>query len=214
MFAGWVFAHFKQLVQRKRDKDYMRADPHVGKWKPHMVFFDHGHFRSAIDLTEHHNVIGRPYETRRDLTPFQDICWYSRWIMAGEDRMCTHLPERILRQYNYVQTIPIPPTTIVDLEPAEVVMAFMEFVVHVLSQQKRGGLVSEDDVCKQSKGYMKLFYKVSHPIMIALQPFQTTQLMSLPTRRLLLSSSGSDSLLTHLRSSATSEPEWRVQWGS
>jgi len=40
-----------------------------------------------------------------------------------------------------------------------------------------------------------------------------TQLLFLPTRRLLLSSSGPDSLPTHSRSSATSELEWRLQWG-
>jgi len=46
-------------------------------------------------------------------------------------------------------------------------MAFMEFVVHVLIQQERGDLVSENRVWKHSKGKMKWFYKVLHPIMIA-----------------------------------------------
>jgi hypothetical protein len=98
--------------------------------------------------------------------PFQDICWYSGWIMADKDRMCRQLPEQVLRQYNYVQTIPIPPTTIVELAPEEVVMASMEFVVHVLSQQERGDPVPKDEGWKHSKGYIKWLYKVSHPIMI------------------------------------------------
>ncbi|RHN55957.1 hypothetical protein MtrunA17_Chr5g0424091 [Medicago truncatula] len=42
-----------------------------------------------------------PYESRRDLMPFRDICWYSGWIMTDKDRMCRHLPERVLRQYDY-----------------------------------------------------------------------------------------------------------------
>ena len=37
--------------------------------------------------------------------------------------------------------------------------------------------------------------------------------LSLLTRRLLLSSSGSGILPTHTRSSTTSGPEWTVQWG-
>ena len=50
-----------------------------------------------------------------------------------------------------------------------------------------------------------------------LRPFLTTQLMpllvlSLLTRRFLSSSSGPNTLSTHTRSSATSEPEWTVQW--
>jgi len=43
-----------------------------------------------------------------------------------------------MRQYDYVQTIPRPPTSIGPLDPAEVATAFLEFVVHVLSQQERG----------------------------------------------------------------------------
>jgi len=51
-----------------------------------------------------------------------------------------------------------------------------------------------------------------------LRPFLTTQLMpllvmSLLTRRLLLSSSGTSIIPTHTRSSAISGPEWTVQWG-
>ena len=87
--------------------------------------------------------------------------------MAGKDRMVRHLPERVLRQYGYVHAIPRPPTTIAELAPYEVVMAFMEFAVPVLSQQEKGDPVPEDEVWKHSKGYMNWFYKVSHPLMIA-----------------------------------------------
>ena len=113
---GWIFAHYKQLVPRKRELDYQLADPLVDRWKPSGDFSDPGHYRSTIDLMEHHNIIFRSYESRRDVTPFQDICWYSEWIMAGKDMMCCHPPERVLRQYGYVQTIPSPPTMIADLD--------------------------------------------------------------------------------------------------
>jgi hypothetical protein len=58
------------------------------------------------------------------------------------------------------QTIPRPPTTIGDLAPTIVVMAFTNFVVHVLSQHERGDPVPEDEM-----GYIKRLYHVSHPIM-------------------------------------------------
>jgi len=86
--------------------------------------------------------------------------------MIGKDIMVRHLSEWILRQYDYVQTVPKPLTTIGPLEPEEVVTTFVEFVVHVLSQQERGDPVSEDEGWKHSN--MKWFYKVSNPIMIAL----------------------------------------------
>jgi len=51
-----------------------------------------------------------------------------------------------------------------------VVMAFMEFSVHDLSQQERGDPVSEDEVWKHEVGYIKWFYRASHPIMISPAP--------------------------------------------
>jgi len=56
------------------------------------------------------------------------------------------------------------------LEPAKVVTRFLEFVIHVLTQQEKGGPVMEDEGHKNSKGYMKWFYRVSHPLMIGLDP--------------------------------------------
>jgi len=50
--------------------------------------------------------------------------------------------------------------------PADVVIAFTDFVVHVLNQQERGDPVPNDEVCKHKIGYMKWFYRVSHLIMI------------------------------------------------
>jgi hypothetical protein len=75
--------------------------------------------------------------------------------MAGKDRRVCHLPERVLRQYGYVQTVPGPPTDIGPLAAGEVVMAFMEFALHVLSQQERGDLVPDNEPRSHSTGYMR-----------------------------------------------------------
>ena len=96
---------------------------------------------------------------------FQDICCYSRWIIADKERMCRHLPERVLRQYGYIHTIPRPPTTIGDLEPEDMIIVFWDFVVHVLSQAERGQVVAEDKLWKYVRGYIISFYRVSLPIM-------------------------------------------------
>jgi len=54
---GWVLAHFKQIVLRKPEVEYKRADPLVGRWKPPRGYADPGHYRDIIDLMEHVNVI-------------------------------------------------------------------------------------------------------------------------------------------------------------
>ena len=84
--------------------------------------------------------------------------------MAGKDKRICHLPKRVLRRYRYVQTIPKPPTYIGLLAAVDVTMAFMEFALHVLNQQQRGDLVPDGESRAHSRGYMRCFIKVSHPI--------------------------------------------------
>ena len=90
--------------------------------------------------------------------------------MTGKQKMVCHLPKRVLRQYGYVQTVPRPHTSIGPLDPAEVAIAFLEFVVHVLSQQERGESIPEDKDWMHSNGYIKWFYHVSHPLIVGPAP--------------------------------------------
>lgn len=149
----------------------------MGRWKPLKGFADAGHFRGLMDLTEHRHIIWRPYEHIRDMTPFRDVCWYSGWIMAEKQKIVRHLPEKVTRQYNYVQTIHRPSTSIGPLEPVVVATAFLEFVVRVLSQQERGVPVPDDKGWKHSYEYIKWFYRVSHPLII--DPAPVTEYIAL-----------------------------------
>ena len=78
--------------------------------------------------------------------------------MAGKQKMVSHLPERVLRQYSYVQTVPRPPTTIMPLAAADVAAAFLEFALHVVPQQQRGAQVPDDEPWKHSNSYIRWFY--------------------------------------------------------
>jgi len=69
-----------------------------------------------------------------------------------------------IRQYGYVQTIPRPPTDIGLLALEYVALAFMEFALHVLSQHERGDLVPDNEPWSASRGYMRWFIRVTHPI--------------------------------------------------
>ena len=61
--------------------------------------------------------------------------------------------------------------TIRDLEPEDIVIAFQEFVVHVLSQAERGTVVPKDKLWKYARGYIRWFYRVFYPIMREFAPF-------------------------------------------
>ena len=84
--------------------------------------------------------------------------------MADRDRMVCHLLERVLRQYGYVQRIPRPSTDIEVLAADDVAHAFTEFALHVLSHQQRGDQVPDNQPWAHTRGYMRWFVAVSHPI--------------------------------------------------
>jgi len=86
--------------------------------------------------------------------------------MDGKQKMVRHLPERVVRQYIYVQKVPRPPTTIMPLAPADVVAAFLEFALHVVPQQQRGHRVPDDEPWTHSDRYIRWFYHVSHPLIV------------------------------------------------
>ena len=86
--------------------------------------------------------------------------------MAGKQSMVRHFPERVLRQYEHVQRVPRPPTTVMPLAPTDVAAAFLEFALHVVSQQQRGHKVPDDEPWKHSDRYIRWFYRVSHPFIV------------------------------------------------
>jgi len=91
--------------------------------------------------------------------------------MTDKDMRVRHLLERVLRQYEYVQTIPRPPTDIGRLAVDDVVVTFMEFALHVLDQKERGHPVPNNEPWAHSKGYKRCFIRVSHPIVNCNNPF-------------------------------------------
>jgi len=72
-------------------------------------------YRSLLDHLQFDDVCWRSYEEHREIQGFEEICWYSGWIMCGVVRVYHHLSERVLWQYRYVQTVPGHPTDVVEV---------------------------------------------------------------------------------------------------
>ncbi len=82
--------------------------------------------------------------------------------MCGDLRVYRHLPERVLRQYEYVETVPRPPTDVVELSPAEIVQAFVDFLTHMLKAADWGEHAGEHTSCT-TDGYVRWYTVVSPP---------------------------------------------------
>ncbi|GAU10727.1 hypothetical protein TSUD_424340, partial [Trifolium subterraneum] len=109
MFQAWVFAHFKRYGQRFLDENYTNEEPVGAKYYPLKTDRWPYETRTSLDRMEVDEVTLCPSEDHHQFRPFQDISWYSGWIMCGSSMICPHLPERVLRQYGHVQSIPRAP---------------------------------------------------------------------------------------------------------
>nr|ABE80141.2 IMP dehydrogenase/GMP reductase, putative [Medicago truncatula] len=54
-------------------------------------------YRSLLDRIQFDDVCWRSYEEHKEIQPFEEVFWYSGWIMCGVRRVYRHLPERVLR---------------------------------------------------------------------------------------------------------------------
>ena len=92
----------------------------------------------GFDCIQFDDVCWRPYEEHMEIQGFEEVFWYSGWIMCGVRRVYRHLPERVLRQYGYVQWVPRHPTDVVELLPPQIVQAFVDFRTHTLKEPDWG----------------------------------------------------------------------------
>ncbi|AET00745.1 hypothetical protein MtrunA17_Chr5g0446261 [Medicago truncatula] len=78
------------------------------------------------------DVMWRSYDDHRDVMPFQDICWYSGWIMVDTTTKFHHLPEWAMRLYGRVHNILRLPTDVEPFELDEIAQTYIDFIIHVI----------------------------------------------------------------------------------
>ncbi|RHN50659.1 putative aminotransferase-like, plant mobile domain-containing protein [Medicago truncatula] len=168
LIQAWVYEHFPTLCTNccKMRPDYKEQLPRSIKWKTKR---DKGlviPFRQALDNITVDQVCWTPYVAHRDVRPLNEVSLYRGWIRWGS-KMYAHLPDRVLRQYGHVQSIPLSPNDVTGhsttLERMDVM--FTQYAINVVDPD----LVSNDpSACVD--GYMDWFRMISHPYLIRRDP--------------------------------------------
>ena len=164
---AWFLAHFPKFYVVDPNPDYVENLPVAARWKLQKGHGEGVMYRSLLDCITFDDVCWRLYEEHMDFQAFEEVFWYSGWIMCGDRRVYRHLPERVLRQYGYVQTVLRPPTDVVELSPAEIVQAFIDFRTHTLKAANWGEHAGED-TWRMADGYVRWYTVVSHPQILPL----------------------------------------------
>ncbi|KAJ1439533.1 Aminotransferase-like, plant mobile domain [Sesbania bispinosa] len=162
--AAWILEHFPHVTHGERSPDYVEGMPLSRRLRPHRPVGDVVNVRQYLDWIRHSDIIWTPYILRRAYRPFHDVCWYYGYITSG-DTPLPHLPDRVLRQYGHVQSIPPSPHEELPVPPsADVHAHFIHYHDHLLDKSRRGPPVTHAGECTQ--GYLDWFQQVSHPYII------------------------------------------------
>ncbi|CAJ2646660.1 protein MAIN-LIKE 1-like isoform X2 [Trifolium pratense] len=164
LFQAWIMAHFKTFGGRFVDERYTHDNPYAARFLPLKGPKFPGQHRSALDTMRMDEVVFCPYEEHRQTRPFQDISWYTGWIMCGSAIINPHLPERVLRQFGHVQSIPRHPdvSAKAGMNRFTIADAFASYLTaNYVTEEMRGPKVVRafDTV----PGYIPWLYRVSHP---------------------------------------------------
>ncbi|MCI44224.1 serine/threonine-protein phosphatase 7 long form-like protein, partial [Trifolium medium] len=106
---AWIHAHFPHICGRVEDARYDDSQPAANKYIPKKGVTSISTYRSALDSTLGFDITWAPYGQHKDALPLEDVCFYSGWLRCGHF-IALYLPERVLRQFGYTQTIPHLPS--------------------------------------------------------------------------------------------------------
>jgi len=110
LLQGWILEHLPGLYPRKKSKSWKSERPCARRWH-----IDVQHYCLLLDHLEVDDVRFCTYGDHREVRPFQFMCTYSGWLMCGKERVYRHLPERVKRQFEFVQDVPRHPSSVAHM---------------------------------------------------------------------------------------------------
>ena len=107
--------HLLGPYPRKKSKSWKPERPCAGRWLTSRGDKDVHHYHLQLDRSEVDDVRFCTYGDHREVCPFQLLCTYSGWPMCGKERVYCHLPERVKRQFDFVQDVPRHPSSVAQV---------------------------------------------------------------------------------------------------
>ncbi|XP_022637920.1 protein MAIN-LIKE 1-like [Vigna radiata var. radiata] len=157
LLQSWIYEHLPGMGRRRISDTYTDLHPRASRYIPSRQGWSLTEERRYLDGLTYDAIIWYPYRSHRRTCPFLAICMFSGWIRLG-DMIHRHLPERVLRQFDFLQIIPRSPETLPMPEIHMIDQNWLRYVEHAFT-----GAVEAEDPSACVDGYLAWFRRVSHP---------------------------------------------------
>ncbi|XP_028092440.1 protein MAIN-LIKE 1-like [Camellia sinensis] len=172
LLEGWIYEHFRGF-RPHLNMNYTQDMPYVYRWTYRRECGEETQlqaFREELDRLGIHDVIWDPYQSCRDVHPCHPVTFYHSCLKCLEVVGPYH-PDRVLRQFSRVQTIPNPPlgpmcaSRRATAPRYNVMYAYLDIILeawdnHVLSDRRRSTPVRQPWDCVP--GYMDWYQTITH----------------------------------------------------
>ncbi|KAK2365788.1 hypothetical protein QL285_079247 [Trifolium repens] len=108
LVQGWITEHFPTLGAWTYAENWNKTMPRLAKYTAGQGHKDPPSYRLSLDNLQMSDVVFTPYDSHRGVRPLINECFFSGWLRSGKV-LGKHLPERVLRQFGHVQSIPRDP---------------------------------------------------------------------------------------------------------
>ncbi|XP_027915206.1 protein MAIN-LIKE 1-like [Vigna unguiculata] len=160
LLQAWIYEHFPTLGRKQVRDTYVETEPRALRYVTGCAISAIADVRVQLDGLTYDGMIWNPYVAHRAARQLVTHGMFSGFLRVGTV-VQRHLPERVLRQFGFIQPIPRPPSSVpmMDFEAIDDRWKKHEqFVVHQVVQAPAPFSCSD--------GYLQWFRRVSHPYIL------------------------------------------------
>ena len=158
----WIYEHFSSVGSAVPVEDYDERRPRACRWTSSKAL-PISTYRRRLDRLTPDVVFWISYGDHCSFREFEVISLFSDHFRWGP-LMIIHRPERVVRQFDYIWTIPPHPATS-SLSVEEIDDKWMQFGEYIAPIRQLCVVPSH-----YSPDYIDWFYMISHPFMSLAQP--------------------------------------------